>query len=106
VHEFKYWPVLTFPDVRDERGEARPDIAGGLRFKTANTAPTTIVNFLNAQVGQEITILVDDDNTRFRHSPNLGLQGSMDFAGSKGNIITLIKMGTGFKEKSRSLTGV
>ena len=23
VHEFKYWPVLTLPDVRDERGEAK-----------------------------------------------------------------------------------
>jgi hypothetical protein len=39
VHEFKYWPVLTIADVRDERGEARPNIAGGLWFKTANTAP-------------------------------------------------------------------
>jgi hypothetical protein len=38
VHEFKYWPVLTFADVRDEHGEARPNIAGGLRFRTANIA--------------------------------------------------------------------
>ena len=106
VHEFKYWPVLTFPDVRDERGEARPNIAGGLLFKTANTAPTTIVNFLNGQWGQEITILVDDDNTRFRHSSNISLQGNMDFVGAKGNMVTLVKMETGFLEKSRSLHGV
>jgi hypothetical protein len=98
--------LITFPDVCDERGEARPNIAGGLLFKTANTAPTTIVNFLNAQVGQEITILVDDNNTRFKPSSNLDLQGSMDFVASRGNMITLVKTGTKFLEKSRSLNGV
>jgi hypothetical protein len=106
VHEFKYWPVLTIADVRDERGEARPNIAGGLWFKTANTAPTTIVNFPNGQVGQEITILFDDNNTTIHHDGRghrIILQGSRDFRGQQGDMITLVKMGVGWVEKCRSV---
>jgi hypothetical protein len=106
VHDFKYWPVLTFADVRDERGEARPNIAGGRRFKTANSAPTTVVNFLNGQVGQEITILFDDNDTTIRHDGRghrLVLQGGRDFRGQRGDMITLVKMGAGWVEKCRSI---
>jgi hypothetical protein len=106
VHEFKYWPILTFADVRDERGEARPNVAGGLRFRSANTAPTTITNFLNDQLGQEITILFDDNNTTIRHDARghrIILQGGRDFGGQQGDMITLVKMGAGWVEKCRSV---
>jgi hypothetical protein len=92
--------------VRDEHGEARPSIAGGLRFKTANTAPTIVVNFLNGQVGQEITILFDDHHTTIRHDGRghrIILQGGRDFRGQRGDMITLVKMGAGWVEKCRSM---
>jgi hypothetical protein len=103
VHEFKHWPVLTFPDERDSDGVQHPSVAGGIRFRTANSAPTTIRNFLDAQRGQEITILIDDENTTIQHSRNICLQGGVDFVGSRGDMITLVKMGAGFTEKSRSI---
>ena len=105
VDEFKYWPMLTFADARHERGEARPNIACGLRFKTANTAPTTIVNFLNDQLGQEITILFDDNNTTIHHDGRghrIVLQGGRDCRGQQGDMITLVKIGAGWVEKCRS----
>jgi hypothetical protein len=106
VHEFKYWPVLTLPDVPETRSEARPNIAGGHWFKTANTAPTTVVNFLNGQLGQEITIMFDDNNTTIRHDgrgDRIVLQSSRDFRGQQGDMITLVKMGAGWVEKCRSM---
>jgi hypothetical protein len=42
VHEFKYWPMLTFADMRDEHGEARPIIAGGLRSRRRTPRPPSL----------------------------------------------------------------
>lgn len=103
TYEFKYRPVITLPDVRDENGLARPNVAGATWFKTANTAPTTIVNFLGTQWGQEITLLFEDSNTTVRHSANISLQGGVDFVGTPGDMLTLVKLGTGFTEKCRSV---
>jgi hypothetical protein len=57
-------------------------------------------------MGQEITILFDNNNTTIRHDGRgrrIILQGGRDFRGQQGDMITLVKMGAGWVEKCRSV---
>lgn len=57
-------------------GDATPTVAGGKVFQTNNATPTTITMFDGGLEGQEITVLINDNNTTF------------DFTGTnlKGNV--------------------
>jgi len=95
----------TFPD-----GDATPSIAGRTHFRTANTAPTIITDFLDPQlVGHDILIDFGDANTTIQASARIRLQGGVlspqnDFGPSQDGVsLTLYFNGTQFREKSRSV---
>ncbi len=56
--------------------DATPSVKGGTVFVTANTAPTTITDFDDGVIGQQITVIIGDANT------------TIDFTGTnlKGNV--------------------
>lgn len=62
-----------------------PDVSGGGVFKTSNSSPTMITNFLNGYDGQEITVVTNDTNTTIQDNANIKLAGSVNFVATSGN---------------------
>jgi len=89
--------VLTVNSAAPSVGN---DVNG--QWKTANTVATTITNFLDAYESQVICILADDSNTTIQHNAGLILKGAVDYVMSLGNIITLRRDATLWREVSRS----
>lgn len=71
-----------------------PDVSNAAtgNFATANSAPTTITNFLNGYTGQEIRVLANDANTTIQHNASINLQGGVNATLGAAAIITLRKM--------------
>jgi len=82
----------TTPDV----GGAQSDL-----FDTANTVATTITNFLNGSIGQHISLLANDANTTIQHNVNMILRGGVSHTMANGEIMTLRKDATVWREESR-----
>jgi hypothetical protein len=60
-------------------GDTTPSVKNTFRFKTANTAATTIVDFDDAAEGQQISVFFGDANTTIQHTASqLELPGSVD----------------------------
>jgi len=76
------------------------DIGG--QWKTANTVATTITNFLDAYETQVITVLANDSNTTIQHNAGMILKGAVDYVMSSGDIITLRRDTTLWREVSRN----
>lgn len=76
------------------------DLSG--QWQTANTLATTITNFTNAYETQVICVLATDANTTIQHNAGLILKGSVNYVMSAGNIITLRRDATLWREVSRN----
>lgn len=81
--------LLTPQSISD--ADTTPDVGTYHKFKTANTGTTTITNFDNATIGQEIVIFFDDENTTVQSNANVLLQGGEDFTGSQYDKLVLYK---------------
>ena len=87
-----------------EVNAATPSIGNDVngQWKTANTLATTITNFLNGYESQIICILADDSNTTIQHNADVILKGAVDYVMSLGDIITLRRDATLWREVSRN----
>lgn len=98
--------VNNFPTVVSTltANSATPSVgnAPNSQWQTANTVATTITNFLDAYETQIITILAKDTNTTIQHSAQMILQGAVNFVMADGDIITLRRDATVWREVSRS----
>jgi len=88
-------------------GDDTPDISGGSRFKTANTAPTTITDFDNPNAnGQVIVVLITDANTTIQdlsNGSNIRLRGGIDFDFAAYDMLNFEYDGANWVEGDRSL---
>mgnify|MGYP003667487630 CR=1 FL=1 len=83
---------------------ATPSVGNGTSnfFVTANTLATTITNFTNGYLGQEIRILANDANTTIQHNAGLILRGGANYVMSNGDILSLHRQGSLWREFARS----
>ncbi len=99
--------TLTYEWETFVDGDTTPDISGGSRFKTANTAPTTITDFDNQDPdGQTIIVLITDANTTIQDASsgsNIRLAGGMDFDFAAYDTLEFEYDGADWVEKSRNL---
>lgn len=85
-------------------GDAAPNVAGISFLQIpSNGTGYSITDFTNAVEGQELVILFSDGNATVQRSATLRLSGGVNFTGSNGAILTLIKGSSGWFEKSRSV---
>lgn len=84
--------------------DATPSVGNalGVRFDTANSAPTSITNFDDGFTGQQIVIMFNDANTTLVHGATLILRGGVNYVAISGDIFTFIKDATLWREVSRS----
>jgi hypothetical protein len=64
-------PMAWAPTITIAAGTTTPSVADGNLFKTANTSPTSITNFLDAREGQEIKIIAGDANTTINNNSSI-----------------------------------
>ncbi|ACK84670.1 hypothetical protein [Methylorubrum extorquens] len=81
-----------------------PSIANDVfgAFRTANTAPTTITNFLHGYGVSRFTLLVNDAVTTLQHNANLLLKGATTVTPPNGGVLTFVLDGTSWREVARS----
>lgn len=82
-------------------GDTTPSVRHGTLFKTGNSGSTTITNFEDGAVDQEITVLCGDVNTRVADTDHLKLTATMDC--TPGNILRLYFDGATWIETGRTL---
>lgn len=102
--EDKAYDAVVAPGTIDPRisnlylNDSTPTVeVGGKRhtFKTQSKNPTRITAFDDGVVGQEITVIFNDDNTTIDFTrTNLKGNGGSDFTGSKGDVMTGVFDGT------------
>jgi parallel beta-helix repeat protein len=79
-----------------------PGVYGGAAFMTANTAPTTITDFVGGTPGQIIRVIVPDGNTSIQHNPSyICLQGAQNWLPAAGTI-ELVNTGGKWLELTRA----
>lgn len=93
------WSGTTF--IPFANGDTTPSVAYMLPFETNNTAPTTITNFDEGVVGQEITITFNDNNTTINDGGSFALNGN--FTSTANDVLKLLYDGTVWREISRSV---
>jgi hypothetical protein len=72
-----------------------PSVANARLFKTQNTLAIGITNFTDGIFGQQITVLVNDNNTTFHFTgTNLKGNAAADFKASVGDYLTCTYDGT------------
>jgi hypothetical protein len=82
-------------------GATTPSVSGVTFLSIANSSPTTITNFTNAEAGQIIYLYFDDSNTTINRS-NAYLAGGANFVSTVNDMLVLIKIGPYWYEISRS----
>ena len=76
-------------------GDATPSVLSTSLFSTSNTSPTTITNFNDGFIGQEITLIIGDSNTTIDFSgSNLKGNGGIDWSPSSDDFMTCTFNGT------------
>ena len=78
--------------------------ANGSIFYTQNSIATEITNFSNGYVGQQLTIICNDNFTTMKHVATLLLKGGADYTMAPGNVLNLIQdpVNSGWREISRT----
>lgn len=67
------------------------------------SSPYTITNFLNAVDGQEINILFSDNKVTVLNGTNIRLSSAINFSSNESDVLSLVKSGAWWFEKSRTL---
>jgi hypothetical protein len=101
---FKLYTAFAHNRVSGTAGSTTPSVAQISFLQIpSNASPYTITDFINGIEGQELTILFSDGNATVQRSATLRLSGGVNFTGTNGAILTLIKGSSGWFEKSRSI---
>jgi hypothetical protein len=72
------------------------------QWNTANTVATTITNFTDGYETQNICVLANDANTTIQHNAGMILKGGVNYVMNLGDIITLRRDATRWREVSRN----
>jgi len=80
-----------------------PSVAAGNFWSAANTAPTTITNFINGVAGQIIYVYFTNGNTTIQNNTDILLAGAVNFVGTADDVLTLWRDATKWREISRSV---
>lgn len=83
--------------------DTTPSVVGTNLLVVTNAAPATITNFDDGVSGQEVTLQFSDGNTTIQDNANVQLAGGVDFVSSANDTLTIIKAGSVWFEKSRSV---
>lgn len=83
---------ITFANSTDNN--ATPTVTGVKYLYLNNTASTTITNFITTESAQEITLFFGNGNTTIVGSGFIRLKDGQNFAGSSGDVLTLLKYDT------------
>jgi hypothetical protein len=88
-----------------EVDSATPSVGNDLngQWNSTPTVATTITNFLDGYVSQVITVLATNTNTTLQNNANISLSGGVNYAMGAGQLITLRKDATLWREMSRSV---
>lgn len=85
-------------------GATAPDVSNiSFLLIPANTGAYTITDFVNGTDGQELILLFSDSNCTVQNSTGVKLAGAANFAGTSNDILTLVRSGSAWVEKSRSI---
>lgn len=82
-------------------GDARPSVARGDLYRTANSRPTTVTAFPDGVEGQVIRIVFDDAKTTVRNAGSLALAGP--FVSTAGSTLTLARVEGRWYEMARTV---
>ena len=95
------YPVIVQPLTANA---ATPSVGNDIngQWDTVNSVATTITNFTDAYQTQVICVLANDANTTIQHNAGLILKGGVNFVMASGNIITLRRDATVWREVSRT----
>ena len=98
---------LTKNIINITDGDATPTVLNGSGKQagiliTANTGATNITTFDNGISGQEISVLINDNNTTFVNGATLKLQGGTNYLPPQYTIMKFVYIGTVWYETSLS----
>lgn len=89
---------VTFTDA-----DATPSVARGNVFSANNSGATSITDFDDGTEFQEITVRFTNSNTTIVDGVPIQLAGGANFVGSSNDLLTLVRYGTTWYEKARSV---
>ena len=78
----------TIGDITD--GDTTPDLRNYRTWKTWNSSPTTITNFLNCRADDVRYIIATDDNTTIQDNAFIILPNGVDLTLSSGDVVQII----------------
>jgi parallel beta-helix repeat protein len=81
---------------------ATPSVQYLALWREANTSSTTITNLTDGRDGQTIRIYFTSTNTTIQHGSNISLGSGANFTGQVGDILELQRVGSTWREVSRS----
>jgi hypothetical protein len=84
-------------------GDTTPSVVGTNVLVITNAGAVTITNFDDGFSGQEVTLQFSDANTTIQDNANVQLSSGANFVSTANDTLTLIKSGSVWFEKGRSL---
>jgi len=85
-------------------GQSTPNVSGTSYLQIPTNGSTyNITDFIGGAEGQELYILFSDNKPTIVNSGTLRLAGGVNFTGSAGSTLTLVKGASGWFEKCRSV---
>jgi hypothetical protein len=82
---------------------ATPEVGGYRHFNAANSAATSITNFIRGSEGQRLTLRFTNGNTTLVNGGTIRLAGAADFVGSANDLLELVLIGAVWHECNRSV---
>ena len=81
---------------------ATPSVSGANAVRLTDATATTLTDFADGVSGQILVVLASNSNTTIDHAPNIALAGSANWTMSNGDILVLWRVGSLWRELSRS----
>lgn len=82
---------------------ANPSVTNGNVYVIANTATTSITDFINGVQGQQLTLIINDSLTTIKNGTAIKLKGGVDYRPSALlSNITLMRLGSQWVETART----
>lgn len=95
--------VLYSAELSYTPADTTPTVLGQKFLSITNAGPVTITNLDDGHARQEITLLFNDANTTIQDGSNFQLSGGVNFVSTANDTLSLVKLGTVWYEKARSL---
>lgn len=87
-------------------GATSIDASSGNVFATVNGSATSINSIINGVGGQEITLIMTDNNTTIQYTSNIKLKDGVNYVATNNDTIKLVCDGVNWFETSRSVNGL